>query len=270
MINKNIAIIGAGNLGQAIAKGLLASRIINAQQLILSRRHLSKIKNFEKEGVRITQDNKEAVKNSDIIILSVKPYKFDEVIEEINPFLTADKILISVVTGIDIKKIKNSLSKEISIFRAMPNTAIAIQESMTCISADKASDTNIEWVTKIFDQLGKTAIIDDELMDAATVLAASGIAFALRYIRASMQAGVEIGFHSDLAQLIAAQTVKGASDLILQSGHHPEKEIDKVTTPLGITITGLNQMEFKGFSSSVIKGVLESYNKIVKIKNDKK
>ncbi len=268
-MKQKIAIIGAGNLGQAIASGLMNSGLIQPKQLTLSRRHLSKIKNFEDKGVFITQNNIEAVQNSDIVILSVKPYKFEEVIQQISPYLNPDKILVSVVTGIDLKNIINHIPQKLSVFRAMPNTAIAIGESMTCISSAQPDDPNILLITKIFDQLGKTALIDDELIDAVTVLAASGIAFALRYIRASMQAGVEIGFHSDLAQLIAAQTVKGASDLILKSNHHPEKEIDKVTTPLGITITGLNQMEFNGFSSSVIKGVLESYNKILNIKDDK-
>ena len=261
-MNKKIAVIGAGNLGKAIAYGLLKSKIVKPKDLTLSRRHISSLSDFKQKGVHITTDNIEAISNSNIILLAVKPYKFDEVIDEIKSHLTTKHILVSMVTGVDINRIKSKIDKPISIFRAMPNTAIAIQESMTCISSAIENDPNISLVTNIFDNLGKTAVIDDELMDAATVLAASGIAFALRYIRASMQAGIEIGFSSNLAQLIASQTVKGASSLVLSSNLHPEGEIDKVTTPLGITITGLNHMEFNGFSSSIIKGVLGSYNKI--------
>ncbi len=263
---KKIAIIGAGNLGSAIANGLLKSDFKNKMELILTRRNVNKLKKFSSENIEITSDNKYAVEKSDIIIISVKPQKFKDVLNEFKNVLNDKHIIISTVTGLNINKIKKETGNNISIFRVMPNTAIAIQESITCISSSKKDDKNIEIVKEIFDRLGKSIIIDDEMMGAATVLAASGIAFALRYIRASMQAGIEIGFGSELAQIIAAQTVKGASFLILQNQTHPEQEIDKVTTPLGITITGLNLMEYNGFSSSIIQGVLGSYKKIEKLR----
>ncbi len=263
---KKIAIIGTGNLGSAIASGLLKSDLKDDMELVLTRRKIDKLKKFSGQNIEITNDNRYAVEKSQIIIISVKPHKFKEVLSEFKDILSDKHIIISTVTGLSINEIKKQIDKDISIFRAMPNTAIAIQESMTCISSAKKEDTNIETVKEIFDKLGISVIIDDEMMGAATVLAASGIAFALRYIRASMQAGIEIGFSSELAQTIAAQTVKGASSLILQNQTHPEQEIDKVTTPLGITITGLNLMEYNGFSSSIIQGVLGSFNKIEKLK----
>jgi pyrroline-5-carboxylate reductase len=146
----------------------------------------------------------------------------------------------------------------------MPNTAIAIQQSMTCLAQAGASDAQINYIKDLFDVLGKTVMIDEKLMDAATVLGACGTAYAMRYIRANIQGGIEIGFDAATATLIAAQTVKGAADLLLQKGTHPEHEIDKVTTPRGCTIAGLNEMEHQGFSSSLIKGIGTSYNKIVK------
>ncbi len=161
-------------------------------------------------------------------------------------------------------EIETMIKKKIPVFRAMPNTAIAIQESMTCISYSNASDTQINFVKELFTKLGKVAVIDEKLMDAATVLGACGTAFAMRYIRANIQGGIEIGFDSATANLIAAQTVKGAAELLLQKGTHPEQEIDKVTTPKGCTIVGLNEMEHQGFSSSLIKGIATSYDKIVK------
>jgi pyrroline-5-carboxylate reductase len=151
---------------------------------------------------------------------------------------------------------------DIPIFRVMPNTAIALQESLTCISANGNTAKHKDYVVELFNKLGKTVEIGEELMAAATVLSSCGIAYALRYIRAAMQGGIEIGFGAEMAQFITAQTVKGATELVLQSGNHPEREIDKVTTPMGVTITGLNEMEHKGFSSSLIQGVLASYKKI--------
>jgi pyrroline-5-carboxylate reductase len=156
------------------------------------------------------------------------------------------------------------VEKKIPVVRAMPNTAIAIQESMTCISYRDVENDDLEYIMELFTQLGKVAPIEEKLMDAATVLGACGTAFAMRYIRANIQGGIEIGFDAATANLIAAQTVKGAADLLLKKGTHPEQEIDKVTTPKGCTIAGLNEMEHQGFSSSLIKGIMTSYMKIAK------
>jgi pyrroline-5-carboxylate reductase len=144
----------------------------------------------------------------------------------------------------------------------MPNTAIAIRESMTCLSGKDVNPEQLQEIMEIFNQLGSTVKIDEKLMDAATVLGACGTAFAMRYIRANIQGGIEIGFDAATASLIAAQTVKGAAELLLKKQTHPEQEIDKVTTPKGCTIAGLNEMEHRGFSSSLIKGLVASYQKI--------
>jgi pyrroline-5-carboxylate reductase len=144
----------------------------------------------------------------------------------------------------------------------MPNTAIAIRESMTCISYNKAEPGQVDFVKNLFEKLGRVTIIDEKLMDAATVLGACGTAFAMRFIRANIQGGIEIGFDAEKAAFIAAQTIKGAAQLLLTHKSHPEYEIDKVTTPKGCTIAGLNEMEHQGFSSSLIKGLLTSFKKI--------
>ena len=178
--------------------------------------------------------------------------------------LSSKHILVSVVTGVTIKEIEETIKKKLAVCRAMPNTAIAIQESMTCLSFNEVAGTQVNSVKELFSVLGKVTVIDEKLMDAATVLGACGTAFAMRYIRANIQGGIEIGFDAVTANLIAAQTVKGAAELLLQKGTHPEQEIDKVTTPKGCTIAGLNEMEHQGFSSSLIKGIATSFNKIVK------
>jgi pyrroline-5-carboxylate reductase len=267
MQNKKIAIIGGGNLGTAIAQGLIISGEILASNLYVTRRRADLLHRLKDIGIHVGTDNQDAVSKSDIIILAVKPYQVMEILKSLTPLLTSDKIVISLVAGVDLKELSSVTGKDIPLFRAMPNTAIALQESMTLISTNGSGEEHKQLVVDLFNKMGKTAIIPDELMAAATVLAACGIAYALRYIRAAMQGGVEIGFGAELAQFITAQTVMGAAKLVLETGNHPEKEIDKVTTPRGVTITGLNEMENKGFSASLIQGLLASYKKIEKLED---
>ncbi len=264
VMHKKIAIIGGGNLGAAMAEGLVSSGFVLPEHLIVTKRNISSLKSLEEKGVLVSNDNKEAVAYADWIVLAVKPFQIKEVLAAIQPELDAKKhVLISVVTGVWIKDIQEIVGNEFALFRAMPNTAIAIQESMTCICAHNASEEQVLYAQDFFNQLGKSVFIEEKLMDAATVLGACGTAYAMRYIRANIQGGIEIGFSAATASLIAAQTVKGAAELLLQRNTHPEQEIDKVTTPKGCTIAGLNEMEHQGFSSSLIKGIVTSYKKIV-------
>lgn len=263
-MSKKIAIIGGGNLGAAMAEGLINSGFVLPNHLIVTRRNIAALKSLEERGVMVSNDNTEAVKYADWIVLAVKPFQVKEVLSQIKPFLDVKKhSLISVVTGVWIKDLQEIVGNDFALFRAMPNTAIAIQESMTCICAHGANQDQLSYVADFFEQLGKSVFIEEKLMDAATVLGACGTAYAMRYIRANIQGGIEIGFSAATASLIAAQTVKGAAELLLQRNTHPEQEIDKVTTPKGCTIAGLNEMEHQGFSSSLIKGIVTSYKKIV-------
>lgn len=262
---KKIAIIGGGNLGASIADGLILSEFSRPVELTVTRRNLASLSRFSERGTLVHSDNRRAVRDSEVIILAVKPYNYAEVVKEIKTLLNPKKhIVVSVITGVWIEQLQQAIGKPVPVIRAMPNTAIAIQQSMTCLAHANASPAQLQFVKDLFDQLGKTALIDEKLMDAATVLGACGTAYAMRYIRANIQGGIEIGFDASTATLIAAQTVKGAADLLLQKGTHPEHEIDKVTTPKGCTIAGLNEMEHQGFSSSLIRGLVASYNKIIK------
>ena len=265
MRKKKIAILGGGNLGGAIAEGLLKSQFVSAEQITVTRRNVDAINHLKVLGVSVMSDNDTAIKNSDVIIVSLKPYNVKEVLEGVKRHFDQSKhILISVVTGVFLEDLAAIVDDRMPIFRAMPNTAIAIQESVTCLCQRGASEDQIKYVTELFNQLGITIPIDEKLMDAATVLGACGIAYALRFIRAATQGGIEIGFDARTANLISAQTVKGAAELLLKLNRHPEEEIDKVTTPKGCTIVGLNEMEHQGFSSSLIKGIGASFDKIVK------
>jgi pyrroline-5-carboxylate reductase len=263
-MNKKIAIIGGGNLGTAIAEGLIQSGFVAPKHILITKRNIATLHELERKGVLVSDKNEEAVRYADLVILAVKPFQVDDILRSLAREFKADKqVLVSVVTGISIEHITKHVGN-VPVVRAMPNTAIAIQQSMTCISARNVSEEHQQYVMDIFNQLGKAVKIDEKLMDAATVLGACGTAFAMRYIRANIQGGIEIGFDAATANLIAAQTVKGAAELLLQRGAHPEQEIDKVTTPKGCTIAGLNEMEHRGFSSSLIKGLVASYDKIAK------
>lgn len=262
MTNKKIAIIGGGNLGGAIAQGLLKSKQYQPEDITVTRRKLELLDELSKKGLNIHSNNEQAIQDADVIIIAVKPKMVDSILQIAKPILNKNKIVISVATGIKLAHMHSIVGEDIPVFRAMPNTAIAIRESMTCLASNNASNAQVEEVIDIFNHLGKAIKINEELMDASTVLAACGIAYALRFIRAASQGGIEIGFDAATAQTIASQTVRGAAGLLVKGGKHPEWEIDKVTTPGGITIAGINEMEHQGFSSSLIKGILTSFAKI--------
>lgn len=265
MSGKKIAIIGGGNLGSAIAKGLLKSGFSKAADITVTKRNTATLKDLKDQGVRIESDNAHAISQADVVVVALKPYNVKEVLSELRTSFDAKKqVLISVVTGVFLDDLEKITLPGLPIFRAMPNTAIAIQESITCICGRNATEEQTQYVKEMFDQLGVSVNIDEKLMDAATVLGACGIAYALRFIRASIQGGIEIGFDARTANLIVAQTVKGAAELLIKEKRHPEEEIDKVTTPKGCTIAGLNEMEHQGFSSSLIKGITASMDKIIK------
>jgi pyrroline-5-carboxylate reductase len=264
-MSKRIAIIGGGNLGSAIAEGLIQSEFSRPVELSITRRNPAFLSRFAERGCMVHSNNKKAVRESEIIILAVKPYNFADIIKEVRTIINPKKhVIVSVITGVWIEQLQKEIGKAVPVFRAMPNTAIAIQQSMTCLAHAHASANQLSYIQQLFDVLGKTVMIDEKLMDAATILGACGTAYAMRYIRANIQGGIEIGFDAAIASLIAAQTVKGAAELLLQKGTHPEQEIDKVTTPKGCTIAGLNEMEHQGFSSSLIRGIMVSYKKIAK------
>lgn len=271
MINQTIAIIGGGNLGSAIALGLVKANFVPPENIIVTRRKVEKLASLKEIGIRTSQDNLAASAEADIIILAVKPKHLQGVLKEIQPQLKVpSSMLVSVVTGVSLADMQAVIGQDILLFRAMPNTAIAIRESMTCISSNNTSEEQQKIILDLFKALGEAVLIEDELMAAATVLGACGIAYSMRYIRAASQGGIEIGFDAETARLIAAQMVKGSAALLLETGRHPEQEIDRVTTPQGCTIVGLNEMEHQGFSSALIRGVISSYRKIADISEEYK
>jgi pyrroline-5-carboxylate reductase len=257
-----IVIIGAGNIGTSIAIGLVESGRFKPGQVILTRRRIHLLTEFKERGFVVMKDNLAAIRRSDVIIIAVEPQQINGVLKEIGSELESGRhFIISVVSDVGIAQISRQLGKKAAVVRAMPNTAIVIRESITCLASDRMDDKALDVAKSIFNAVGKTLVIAEEQMIAATALGACGIAFFLRAIRAASQGGIEIGFHSGDALLIAAQTAKGAASLLVSEEKHPEHEIDKVTTPRGCTISGLNQMEHDGFSSAMIKGITTSAEK---------
>ena len=255
-----LAVIGSGNMGGAIARGLAKGKIFSAGDITCTAQSDSTLEKMRQAdaGFKVTHDNAEAVAGADIIIIAVKPWKVENIINEMLPSMHTDKqIIVSVAAGIDCKTLLGMVhgTDQTAVFRVIPNTAIEVGSSMTFVSSLNATQQQTELIIRMFDELGKTMLVEEKQLEAGTALASCGIAFAFRYIRAAMEGGVELGIRASDARDIVAYTVKGAADLLLEKHTHPESEIDKVTTPGGITIKGLNEMEHAGFTSSVIRGL---------------
>jgi len=256
---KRLAILGCGNLGRALAQGWVDRGGLSASAVAGTRRDPSKLSDMAASGHPTGSDNRAAVRGADIVVLAVQPQQIgallDEVACEVDP---GKHWVVSVVSGVSIRQLREALGDGVPIVRAMPNTAVSLGESMTCLSAGAGDDEALRSARSLFDAVGRTLVIDEEMMVPATALCACGTAFFLRCIRAASQGGIEIGFHAEEAVLLAAQTAKGAAALALQQDAHPEGEIDRVTTPRGCTITGLNEMEHRGLSSAMIRGITAS------------
>jgi pyrroline-5-carboxylate reductase len=254
-----IHIIGGGNLGVAIALGI--TKYTTDNKVTVTKRNIETISYLQEKGIEISKNNTHNIQQADIIVLTIKPHQVETVLREISSEIQ-NKTIISAVSGVSINTIQNIVGENHAVIRIMPNIAIQFGESATCISFEEKDKTEAQKVISLFQKLGTAPVIEEKLMDAATVLGACGTAYALRYIRASMQAGIEIGFDAQTALAIAAQTAKGAAKMLMEEKVHPEQLIDRVTTPQGCTIVGLNEMEHQGFSSSLIKGIKTSLQKI--------
>lgn len=254
-----IAIIGAGNMGGAIARGLCKGTIIAPGDIVLSNRSMAKLDAIKEEfpAIGITCNNHEAAKDAEMIILAVKPWLIKEVIDEIQP--TREQVVVSVAAGIDFESLEAMLPQRgNTIFRLIPNTAISLQESLTLISSYNAIAEQEQLLLNIFNEMGVAMLIPEAQMSAATSMTSSGIAYALKYIQAAMQAGVELGIYPKDAMKMVAQSMKGAAELILQKDTHPSVEIDKVCTPRGYTIKGINTLESHGFTTAIIEAIKSS------------
>lgn len=260
----NVTIIGGGNLGTALALGLKDA--YPGHSITVTKRRVEQITYLMDQGIAVSTDNIASVEKAEVVILAIKPYQIAKVLKEIDEKLSG-KIVVSLATGVGLEEMRKSISSNCKIGRAMPNTALRLRQSLTCMVMEEGSEDNArQKVNSIFEAVGEVIWIDEKLFDAATVLGACGIAYVMRFIRGMMQGGIQIGFDADTALKIASQTVLGASTILKEEGTHPESEVDKVTTPRGCTIAGLNEMEHQGFSSALIKGIQYSFAEIENMK----
>lgn len=252
-----ISVIGAGAMGGATVEGLIKGKQFKNEDITVSDPSQAVVDKFAKMGISVTTDNKLAADTSDIICVVVKPWLVENVLKDIKPELNPKKqLLIVIAAGVSSESIKSWLGDNCPpLFLAIPNIAIAEMASMTFVVPVEASKEDTQKVINIFDEMGNTLITDEQHLAAGTTLASCGIAYAMRYIRAAAEGGVELGFKADDAKKIVMQTMKGAVELLEASGLHTEAAIDLVTTPGGVTIKGLNEMEHAGFSSAVIRGL---------------
>ncbi len=259
-----IAIIGAGNLGSSIADGLYINNMIT--ELYLTKNNLSTLTKWKKiPNVSVSSNNVEAVINSDIIILCVQPSQFKNLSNDLKKYLKEKHTIISTITGLTLGILESTFGKNRNIVRAMPNTAISVGKSTTCLCSNSFGNTKLNLAQSIFNNLGESFIVKEKNMQAATVLCASGIAFWMRLIRSTAQGGVQLGFESNESLNMSISTALGAVSLLMKNNSHPEEEIDKVTTPSGCTIKGLIEMEHHGLSSALINGLISSFEKINQI-----
>ncbi|MBO6188524.1 MAG: NAD(P)-binding domain-containing protein [Prevotella sp.] len=255
-----ISIIGAGAMGGAMAEGLIKGDYVNNEDICVADPSRTVRDRFANMGITATPSNQLAAQGADMVCVVVKPWLVESVLHSIKDVLDyKEQVLVVVAAGVKASDIKTWMDKGgdmIPTFLAIPNIAIAQLQSMTFIvPALAAEQQHTDQVKALFDSMGQTIITEESHLAAGTTLASCGIAYAMRYIRAAAEGGVELGFKADDAKHIVMQTVKGAVELLEASGLHPEAAIDLVTTPGGVTIKGLNEMEHAGFTSSVIRGL---------------
>ena len=246
-------------MGGAMADGFIKSGAVKPANISVANPTAQKLEHFALQGASVTTDNKTAADGADIVIIAVKPWLVEQVVNELKPVLNYTRqTVITVAAGISGSQFTAWLKKDDAVpqtFIVIPNTAIAVLASMTFIVPVNATADTTSTIKALFDNVGQAMVTDERHLSAGMTLASCGIAYAMRYVRAAAEGGVELGFKADMAKDIVLQTMKGAVELLQANGNHPEAEIDKVCTPGGLTIRGLNEMEHAGFTSAVIRGL---------------
>lgn len=261
-MSKKITVIGGGNMGGALIEGFLKSGKITALEITVADASETTRRRFQESGLTALADNREAVKTADIVLIAVKPWYVGDVAEAIRSSLKPETIVVSVAAGVTLDELKDIFGEERPVFRAIPNIAAALGASMTFVACGEDDTAHAPQVLERFQLVGEAALIPENLLDSAMITGSCGTAYALRYLRAAMEASIEMGLGADLARTVVAQTMKGAAEIVLNSHTHPEQLVDQVTTPGGSTIVGLNAMERSGFTPAVIEGHLAVYRRM--------
>ena len=265
--DKKLAVLGAGKLGGILLRAYLKQGLFASGRVTATVKHRERSAALANElGIAVTTDNREAMKGADIVLLTVKPQTVAAVLQEIAPEMCADTLLVSVAASVPTGFLEQQLAaktdgkrNEVPVVRAMPNTPAAVDCGMTAICGGiHATVDHLDIVRTMFDAVGRTIVLDEKHMDAATGLSASGPAFAYIILESLAEAGVKVGLPRDVATLLAAQMMKGAASVVLQTGDHPALLKDAVTTPAGCTIDGILELEEGKLRVTLIKAVVKA------------
>jgi pyrroline-5-carboxylate reductase len=257
---RKIAVLGAGKIGESLIGGLIDAGLVSRDQVVATARHQERLDSLASRlRVVTTLDNAQAVRGASVVILAVKPQSMDEVLAGIRGRVTRQQLVVSVAASVDTAFIEKRLGPRVPVVRAMPNTPCLARQGMTVLARGRFADAqHLEIARRIFEPLGRCLILEERHMDAVTGLSASGPAYIYVVIESLAEGGVKVGLPRDVATILAAQMVLGSATMVLQTGEHPAKLKDGVTTPAGCTIDGLLELEEGGLRVTLIKAVVRA------------
>jgi pyrroline-5-carboxylate reductase len=258
--DKKLAVLGTGKLGGILLRAYLKQGLFKPKNVTATVKHSDKAAKLAKEmGISISTENRGAVRGADIVLLGVKPQVIGDVLQEISGELSSNALVVSVAASVPTSYIEQRLGAKAAVVRVMPNTCSTVNCGMAGICRGaSATDQHVEIARAMFDAVGRTVVVDEKNMDAVTGLSASGPAFAYIILESLAEAGVKVGLARDVATLLAAQTMKGAASVVLETGDHPALLKDAVTTPAGCTIDGILELEEGKLRVTLIKAVVKA------------
>ena len=256
-MNKTLGFIGGGNMAAALVKGLLHSKVVPPAAIIVGDVKVDRLQTLrDTHGIRTTTDNHELVRDADVVVLSVKPQVIDKVLDAIGKEIRPTQLVVSVAAGVPVAAMEARLPEGARVVRTMPNTPATVDAGATAISpGTHATEEDLQIAHELFAAVGRVVTLDESLLDAVTGLSGSGPAYVMLMIEALADGGVKVGLHRDTALLLAAQTVYGSAKLLLETGEHPGRLKDMVTSPGGTAIAGLHTLESGGLRRTLIDAV---------------
>jgi pyrroline-5-carboxylate reductase len=262
-LGTTIAFLGAGNMAEALVKGLLRAHVAAPHEILCADRRTERGPELtHKYGVRFTGDNLAAAREAGIVVLSVKPQAMNKLLEEIKPALDQSKLVISIAAGVPIAAIERKVGHGVRIIRTMPNTPALVGAGATALSpGEHATEADLVQARALFEAVGLAVVVEEPLLDAVTGLSGSGPAYIFLIIEALADGGVKAGLARDQAQELAAQTVLGSAQLLIETGEHPGRLKDQVTSPGGTAIAGLHTLEAGGLRTTLMDAVESATNR---------
>ena len=269
MLNKKIGFIGAGNMAKAMIGGIVKSKLVESNYVFASDLNTQTLEDVKSiYGINTTKDSKEVVKNSDIVVVAVKPNVYELVLEEVKEMIDNKKIIVTIAAGKTIESVENVIGSDKKIIRTMPNTPALVNEGMSAICKNiNITDEELNSVKKIFSSFGKAEIVNENLIDAVIGASGSSPAYVFMFIEAMADAVVSAGMPRNQAYKFVSQAVMGSAKMVLETGKHPGELKDMVCSPGGTTIEAVKTLEAEGFRNSVIKAIDDCIKKSKEMSN---